>query len=57
MGVTFVFFLEVNYVSWFGGTLLQVPDLEVFALVYSEELTYTCSESLAIIIRGFDAVS
>ena len=49
-----MFFAEMYHMSWFRRALLQVPDLEIFTLIDGKEFTYTCSESLAIIIRNFD---
>ena len=39
---------EMDDVSRFGRTFLQVPNLEIFILIYDEELTDTCGKVCAI---------
>ena len=51
--ITTVFLAKVDYVSRFAGTSLEVPYLEIFALVYCEEFAYPTSESCLIMTIGF----
>ena len=39
-----MFFAKMNNVSWLGRTFLQVPNLEIFILIYYEELADTGCE-------------
>ena len=51
--ITAMFILEFDYVSRFGGTPLEVPYLEIFTLVYSEEFAYPASETCLIMTIRF----
>lgn len=50
--VTLVLLTKVNGVCWFHCALLQVPDLEVFCLVYREEFTDTSGKSVLAAFWG-----
>ena len=46
---------KVDCMSWFHRALLQVPDLEIFRLVYREELADTgCEPGIFALLLGDD---
>ena len=48
---TLVLIAELNHVSWLVIALVQVPDLEVFVLIYGKELTDSSCKPGCIITK------